>query len=495
MITTFKSKIVKGNNRGAGFIRVPIEIRPQFKKNDQFKVAVVIKAKTIEFFGKVKDKHGEGFYIPTNLADEYNLIHQIAEVRVKKIGGFHTKIGNEGRLYIPSVMGNKLNLRKGDIISIHYQADGKNIIKYCIVKKREDTTKQNEYLALVGSENVGLRGNFKINTIFKNKERIKLSHLMSSLLRRFNYSPISEEETVAFYGNRIPIIINNKIKLSEIAYYLGAYFADGTKKGNSWAISASTFRQARYFLEMHSNIIKDSQIKFNLTYTNNLDDDNLRWRLTDSWKKKAGLNIDHNKIRIIKSQVKFAQNRNPFGSLTIKENRQLTLICYNGLLQHLFKKILLNKDKVLALDFVCGVLEGDGSPSAKKRGHIHIATNKKELKILKEIFSIAQLRCKGYMEKQNKATLRIGSLEILKNLPLLYQKLFKYYPKRRKKLIKRLLGTGAAKFIKGEQKSTSGWIKSYLKKEKVLDDKYNLTKKGKLIKSCLSKMAKELKDD
>jgi hypothetical protein len=54
--------------------------------------------------------------------------------------------------------------------------------------------------------------------------------------------------------------VNTNLKLSDLAFYLGAYFADGTRKGNSWAICASTFEQAKYYLKMHNFWLKTQNL-------------------------------------------------------------------------------------------------------------------------------------------------------------------------------------------------------------------------------------------
>ncbi len=137
---------------------------------------------------------------------------------------------------------------------------------------------------------------------------------------------------------------------------------------------------------------------------------------------------------------------------------------YNNLLNFLINQIKRDKNKELALEFICGILEGDGAPSAKSRGHIVISTNKKEISILKEIFRVLKFKHIGYKEIKNSAYIRIGSIEIIKNISFLKDKLFRYYPKRRKRLQQRLGQTGCAKYLLGKNKKTSNWLIGQLKK-------------------------------
>ncbi len=493
MITTFKSKIVKGNNRGAGFIRLPVEIRSQFKENTQYQVKIMTQAKSIDFFGNIKDYNGIGFYIPAHLTRQQNLFGLFPDVEITKIDGFHNIAGNDGRVYIPSSLGKKLGLKQDTIVLVECHIGEKIIKKFSLVKIREHDNKESEYLVMIGPENRGLDGIFKINVVSKNKENIKISSIIDYLLQGFNYCPINADETVVFHNSKRSVIINNNIDPRQIAYYLGAYFADGTRKGNSWAISASTFEQAKYYLTQHNSIFKQPLLKFALTYTTNqVLDKNDKFKLIKNWRDETRVIIDDKKVRVILTDTKNSANRNKYGSLTIKENKQLVLQFYNRLLNYLLHEINVNNDKQLALEFIYGILEGDGSPSARERGHIHIATNKTDIIILNPIFAVAGLKCKGYLEGENKGTLRIGSLEIIRNLDILKDKLFKYYPKRRRKLVERLLQTGAARYIIGKQKDTSPWVKIELKNQGILDNNYNLTDKGNNIKKCLVDMENEL---
>ena len=155
------------------------------------------------------------------------------------------------------------------------------------------------------------------------------------------------------------------------------------------------------------------------------------------------------------------------------------------MLEFLLNKIKRENNKGLALDFILGVLEGDGSVSAKKRGHIIITSNFKELKILEEIVKIADIKSKLYMEGQNKGYIRIWSLEVIQNIPILKNKLFEYYPKRRRILKERLAQTGCARFLVGKSKKTSNCLIGQLNDYGILDGKGNLTELGKKIQKDL----------
>ena len=65
-------------------------------------------------------------------------------------------------------------------------------------------------------------------------------------------SQINGNELAIFDGKQKSVVIPADISYEEIALYMGAYFADGTRKGNSWGICASTSEQAKFYLKMHS---------------------------------------------------------------------------------------------------------------------------------------------------------------------------------------------------------------------------------------------------
>ena len=473
----FKSIVKKGNNKGVGFISIPIEKRDFFSINHQVKVILNSK---IEFFSKIKFYGTIGFYVPYKIMNHKRLLGKEVKVKITKLDGFFTNIGGDGRIYIPQNIAKNHSLNKGDIIEIESNIDNKRDINHCLINFRERENKP-EYMCMFDCKKSKKSGIFKVTRKLPKKE----NH--NPLLKGFNFAEINNKETIIYHGKRMPIIINSSINVNKIVYYLGCYFADGTKRGTHWGICASTFNQAVYFKEMHEKLIKDVKIVFSITYCDpkNEDKDFLRDKIINSWKGNTDIKLEGISVRIISTKHENASNRNPFGSLIFKENRELIRIYYVRLLNFLFNKIKEENNKELALDFILGVLEGDGSVSAKKRGHVVITSNFKELKILEEIIKIVGINYCLYMEGKNKGYIRIWSLELIKNISLLKDKLFKYYPKRRKILKERLAQTGCARFLLGKSKKTSNWLIGQLNKYGILDGKGNLTESGKKIQKDL----------
>lgn len=478
--TIFKSAVTKGNSKGAGFIRIPANIRSKFSITEQYKATINSK---ITFYCKIRDYKGTGLFVPIEINRKNKLYKKEVNVKLEKIDGFYTKVGPEGRVYIP----NFYNLNERDIISANVRINGRDSIKYPRIYLREKKNSK-EFIFYLDSKLCGEEAIIKIDYIFQKNRMIQSKIFYNDLLKDFDFAEMING-IVVYYGNRIPIIINNSIDIKDIAYYLGCYFADGTKRGNDWGICASTFEQATYFISKHKEIIRDSKIIPSITFTTNSSEETekLKTYLIENWFKKTGLDIEKKKIRVLRTQTESAPNRCPYGSLPLKEHRQLTQIYYNRLLEYLFNIINKEKNKDLATDFICGTMEGDGCLNSKTQAHIIITTNNREIKILKEICDKSHLKSsiRCWKGKENRVDLVIGSLQIIKNISILKGKLFKYYPKRRKILKERLAQTGCSRFLLGKSKKTSNWLIGQLNNYGILDGNGNSTEFGKKIQKDL----------
>lgn len=299
---------------------------------------------------------------------------------------------------------------------------------------------------------------------------------------------VNDCSLIIFKGNKVPAVINSKFQYSDIALYLGAYFADGTKKGNSWAICASTFEQANFYWKMHKFLVKDTRPEFTISYTdiNNEKYDKTVGRLKKTWEKET--NIKVNKFRIhTTAGGKLHSKHNQHVTLIVREHRQILLDFYNGLLEILIDEIVSKRNKKLAFAFLCGVIEGDGCAPARKRGHISIALDRKNSDILKNIVKITGIEFKITKEGEDKYFLRIGALEILKNFFYFENKLFALYPKRKEKLFERLKTVGAVKYLIGNHEPAS-WVKTWFLKNGFTDKSYKLTKKGIKLRNALKNL-------
>lgn len=478
----------KANTRGTGFFTLSQRLSSKFQEGNQ--VLVKIQSDVgIHYYGTIKRFNGKlVVYVPKEIMTKHELCHKTLEIRLEKVDGFHTKVGKDGRIYLPKKRAEELNLDEGQIIEVNGQIGDRTETAYgpVLMRKRGNKT---TYRVNFNKNYAGKEGVFKIKNTFRpSSEKDKVSKDLNRILEGLDWI-VTGETVRVFDGNKLPVKMSRKVRLSEICYYLGAFFADGTKRGNSWGIGASTFQQGKFYKSVHDDLFKSVDLHVELNYTFHPATRLNRDYLIEMWEDKVGVKI--NSVQEYKTETKKAKNRNKFGTLYFREHKILMKEIYNRTLSNLFEKILKEKNEALAWDFILGVLEGDGYPGGKKRGHIKITTNKQETSKLRKVFKILNLKHEGAGNKSGHI-MRIGSLEIMTSLDLIGDKLFQFYPKRRMRFIRRLLNTGTARFLLGEKMSTSGWIKNYLLDRNVLDENYEITPKGRVIRKELKKLSQEI---
>ena len=475
-----KNKVWRGNSKGAGFVKIPKS--NGFSHKDFVKVEIIRRGKVLDnFHASISSLKGNlGFYIPQKICLSHGILGETLRFNVKKIKGFYSSLGSDGRLYIPSNIAEREQLKDGDLILVEGKLDNHIRRKLCKLKLRQRVDGRREYFCFFSSELKNKSGMFNIK---RKLVRKRISEPLSSLLDGLNFG-FWNRNRISIIHHKSRLDINPNIRINEnLVFYMGCYFADGTKK-NVWAITASTFEQAVFYKRMHESLI------LNPEYGSSYISITLKKRIAEKkiknlWKNFTGLEVNKVRQRISHSN---ARNINEYGSFVFGDNRRVTLIYYQRLLDYLIKYIIKKKDKKLAMEFICGVFEGDGSPSATKRGYILIASNEKEYQILDKILKISGLDYK--IQKFEKVTIRVNALGLLSQMEFLSDKIFKYYPKRRRRFIERFSRVGAVRFILGKQNYASSWVKTWMVKENILDKNYKLTKKGRKIKEALLKMVK-----
>jgi len=473
------------NTKNTGFIDLPKELRSKFSKNQQ--VLVSIQRKNLTFYAKIKEQNHKGIYVPSDLVCKSKLLEGAFEISLKRINGFSTKVTSDGRIYLPKNIVQQVQLNKGEIVKVCAEIEGKTYGQYSVICSREKE-KTTEYSIAFDSATIGKSGIFQLEDVVS-RNKTTLNQEMKEILKDFNYAQLDNERLVVFYGNRVPIIINKNIQIEKLAYYLGCYFSDGTKRGNSWGIVASTFEQANFFLEMHKSIVPDAFTLSELSFSWDGEGKAPIKEITNAWLQKTGVNVE-NRIRVRNILSTLHSKRNEYGSLVIKEHRQLVLLYYNRLISALMTRIF-KGDKDSARNFLLGCFEGDGSPSSKTHGHIVLASSRDEHEILAKIAKVAEMSSKVFIEQQNRFYLRFHSLGLLSKFLIIGEQIFRYYPKRRKKFIERLSNIGAARYILGKS-ITSGWVKNELRDAGLLNKGYKLTKKGEEIRMLLIKTKNEV---
>ncbi len=467
----FESLVKQGGGKGTGFMALPEELSKNFQTGEVIKVNLQKEEK--EFYTTIRKCQGLGFYLPKALCQKFELLRKNTGAQIEHCDGVYAKASEDGMVRIPKDAIKSHNLSKGNALQITI-GDKKLFVELAGQTKNKNT------LCFAGGKRFS--GQSLLFQIDKKLNKLK----------DINKIPVYEtsEDTAIIFDAKFPTNIKTDIKLENLALYLGAYLADGTKIGNSWAICASTTQQANFYLQNHKNIISEPQFQCELSYSCiGKPKSNLKENLESKW-SEAGITIPKFRIRTCIGAAPLKHNR--MGTLVIKENRVGVLNYYNYILRELVNKIIKTKNKELAIEFICGLLEGDGTVNAKKRGHIQIATNAKDYKIIEKILKITGIKYALVFEGENKGFFRIGALELIKYLPQFYPLIFKLYPKRRKALIMRLLEVGGVKFLLGRQKHASSWVKAELKRYGILDINYLPTKKGKTMIKLLKNMEKEL---
>jgi hypothetical protein len=425
-----------------------------------------------------------GVYIPKEICLKNNFLGKTLSFNTGILNGFPGKLGSDGRLYIPNKLADEYKLGLNRIVLINGIIDSIHVKKYCKIKFRLKRGSK-EFFCMFSPKFKNKQGVFKIEKIHG---CFSLPKLMVDLLKNKNFVVLSNDE-ILIISHSSQLRLKTLYNITpEIVYYLGCYFADGTKKGHAWGIVASTFEQSRFYKRLYNRLVSNSQLKSYISVTSNKRIDNTK--LIHMWENESKLDIYG--VRNHFTRFKFSANRNEFGSLVMKDYRACLIDYYNELLREVIRKILKTQDKQMALEFISGVLEGDGCPSARNRGYILIASNDVDSKILEKILNVSGLNFKIINYDGHKINVRINALGLLSELTSLSNSLFKYYPKRRNKFIQRFLGVGAVKHFFNPKRKTSAWIKAWLKKEGFVNADYELTKKGKKTKSILVKMKKEL---
>ncbi len=401
---------------------------------------------------------------------------------------FYAKIGSDARIHIPNKF--ESTVKENDLAKIVLNINGKSYEGFARISVCRRKHRKPEYLAIPRNYSIPKNVNSKVymsilSRLHKNRNlgNFYISNIFDLCGRLDNKS------VVTLYGNSLPLITGYKFSPEELAFYMGCYFSDGTKKSTYWRINASTFEQANYYIKMHKTLVKRSSLQFRLTFSGKKTDAILAAR---KWRQKCGIVIPNNRIKVIPisgTPLKW----NKYGSLNIYENGLGILLLYIRLMESILKNIENKKRKDLAIEFLCGILEGDGTVNAKKRGHIQIATNREDVKIIEKLLQTSGLNYKSVVENGQKYYLRIGALEILRNFDCLKNKVFIFYPKRRAALFSRLATVGAVKYLTSNHSSTS-WVKAWLKTNGLVDNKYTITRKGTKLRNDFIMHMKSAKD-
>lgn len=394
---------------------------------------------------------------------------------------FTKKIGDDGRLYIPNYIGARMNL-KDKVVKLSCKSEDFSDTVYSKVAYRyRERSNTEEYRVGCGKKFSNKEAEITIINSFEPNPKVE--GVVGTVLENFEHLYIEDEEDIILMSSKNTTQVDKNLEFDNFLHYLGAFFADGLKKSYSWGISASTFEQAKYYIKKHNQIVDNNELVFRLTYTHygEIEEDELK-RIEEAWKDNAGIEIDNTDTN--ESDVETALNRNEYGSVYMREHKQLLGEFYNELLDFVCRKII--NGEYDALPFVLGMLEGDGSTCSTKRAHIEQTVARSKIDTVEKIYKQAGFKTALQEREDDNYIVRIGSIELLERFDKIGDELFKYYPKRRNKAIDRLVDTGTAKYILGEgEENIVGEPHREMYNAGIIDRNSNLTKKGEVVKEKL----------
>ncbi|MCL4406495.1 MAG: hypothetical protein M1573_02335 [Candidatus Parvarchaeota archaeon] len=434
--------------------------------------------------------HKKGAYvlISKDLLEDFDL-KKYFKVQINYLNDmFHSKV-TQHNLVIPKRLVSKEHFKRDDIVYLSaYSLTGDTIYFKNLISKVVKNSKENKFILNVPTKYGIEEAVFKLNPA----QIPQLSSPLDDILNGLNLAKFGNDKIVFFYGkNKKPAFIyENGVLNNEIIYYLGAYFADGAKKGYKWLINASSPEQAKFYFKMHHSLIYNPNIDcyVRLTVKNYITDK----EVLGYWHDNSDLVVS--KVsRLPSKSDRIPPNYLKYGSLVMREHNASIHTFYIKLINYIIDNEIIKKNsKRNALDFILGFLEGDGFVAPKSSsGEIGLAVSKSEVGIMEKILKVTGLNYWVSNKNTNGPSIFVYSRDILTNLPYIYMDLFKFYPKRRYKFIERLTDSPMSEFILGKRTKIANWIKGYLKNKNLILDNGNLTTSGEHIREILLHLIKE----
>ena len=490
---SWSGKIYKGG-ANTGWITIPLNLRKYVKLEHWYNVQINTKNKitlnTTLCLKKLKSSWG--FYIKKRICEINQLIGQNVTVIISPSEFFQRKISAYKSIRLPKSIVKIKGIKKFDIYEVEvevYSRTYREIVLISVID-RSTRTSADEYYFTLRLTDVHKAKEAKVRLLRKiekidayEKKNSKKEIFLPNLFPEAIIGKIDDRQMIIFDGNHTPIITPIIINIGEFIHYFGCYHADGTKSSFGWSINASTPEQAHYYILTYKKIVLNPKLSFELSYSKKPSNVENHLITTDIlikyWKKNASIQLKTDKIRIKEARSEKIKKWNPYGSIRIRDFRsivlKLHLRIHNKILDHLKNEMKLQQ---LWL-FLFGVLEGDGYVAGgKNRFGIGFATNIDDniisefLNKLKIKYTIDDSRIKKGLGKG--LQIRIYLNQVLKNLPVISENIFKYYPKRRMMFIKRLINKPS--------------VKKLLESNTLLENKN--TKKESIV--CLLKLKKEL---
>jgi hypothetical protein len=482
--TTWTRKIAKGNAKGTGWITLPLNVRKGHEPGKYYNCSIITETKEKILLTQklLIIKNSWGFYIPQKICLEKKLLGTLVQATIKKSATIPGKVEQDQRVRLPIAVVQEKMIKEKELYEIELQIGEKLFTEIVIIKSidRGNRNRENEYYYTIRMQKIPINteGQTKIKkkielldakTKWDNKEEIYIPELLPEA----TMGKISEKTMVIFLGNHKPIITPITILIEEYVHYFGCYYADGTKKGTFWRINASTREQGKYYLRKYSNLIINFEPNYWLTYTkkNQIDNRNekeIKLDLKRYWENIKGININPDRIIIIESDSENIKKWNEYGSLDIRDNKGLVRLLHVNTLNKITKALesydLIKFRNFNIWNFLFGVLEGDGNVfGGMNRFGVEFTCHVRD-----EIISrfLTLLKIHHNLNHKDDSTIKIyfTLTEVLKNIEILHDKIFTYYPKRRKIFINRLFDQSTVKHLLKKRFSISPQVFFLIKK-------------------------------
>ncbi len=467
-VLEWEGRIVKGGGRGAGYLTLPIDLRDSVEPGCFYDLSLIdSNLETHVLTAKLSaTKKGWGFYIPQALCIEHSLIGETVTCYIYQMDHFPVKLSADKIVRLPNSIVEEYEIEENDLFEVEVITKSGIFGEVVLITKidRSNRSDNDEYRLTLRLSDAPRSTDARIK-LLKRVEKLSSNIEEEENYENF-YLPtlfpdgimgrLHENEMIIFLGNHVPTFAPIRINLLEFIHYFGCYYADGTRKGWAWRINASTPEQAVYYIDIYDKLVIGNKLVFELTYSKKPSDkrtkEQLKMDLVKYWKEKADVEIEEKRIKLRETKHDNVLKWNKCGSLGIRDNRNLVMEIHLRVMKAIIEYLNdCNNEKNL-WDFLFGILEGDGSVSGgKNRIGIGFAFHNDD-KVIRELLDRLKLKysfdsSRVKREEGFGVYASIWLFEILINLKILSENLFKYYPKRRILFIERLLKQKTVKLI------------------------------------------------
>ncbi len=501
----WERRITKGNSTGTGWLSMPKELESSLELDSHYNLSLYDKEMGhLELLVKLVENKGYwGFYIPKAICEKHALLRKKVEVMIEESEYFPAQISAEKRVYLPYSFIIANGISENELYEIEIVANGLAFGEVVIISKtdRLKASRHDEYAvtirlcAIPTKTRVKVKFTRKIEILSQSKPHLPEEYFyLPSLFHGAIIGKIDPNEMIIFKGNHVPIITPITIKLEDYIHYFGCYYADGTKVGPGWSTSASTPEQAKHYIEKYNELVFNDVLDFVISYSQKPSDmrteEEVRKNLQEYWKREASINIKRKKIKIRATKHDDPLKWNKCGSLRICSYKTQVLDLHMGLLGEIVYYLKSCKNKKHLWNFLFGILEGDGSVrGGNQRLGVGFTCHEAD-EIIRQSLDKLQIKYAVDLSRIRNETgsgiqIDFWLFEVLCNLDLLYHNLFKYYPKRRKTFIERLLKQSTVRYILGEINHLSPISRRFF---------FEKTSQLDLIKETLIKLALELSE-